>query len=89
VLWRCQSDGTQVEQANNECFLGMADSPPQFEDRGQLVLAVTIALLVASSFFIVLRFISRIGIVKRVSADDYAIVVAWVSRCRVAHGVEY
>jgi len=53
------------------------------------VLAVTIALLVASSFFIILRFISRIGIVKRVSADDYAIVVAWVSRCRVAHGIEY
>lgn len=63
----------------------MADPPPHVEDRGQVVLAVTIALLVASSFFIILRFISRIGIVKRVSADDYAIVVAWVSRSGVAH----
>ena len=57
----------------------MAASPPQLEDRGPVVLAVTIALLVASSFFIVLRFVSRVGIVKRVSADDYAIIAAWVS----------
>ena len=67
----------------------MADPPPQIEDRGHVVLAVTIALLAASSFFIILRFISRIGIVKRVSADDYAIIVAWVSWSKVAHEIQY
>ena len=64
---------------------GMADLPLKLEDRGHLVLAVTIALLAASLFFVILRFISRIGIVKRVSGDDYAIIVAWVSQGGVAY----
>ena len=67
----------------------MADPPPQIEDRGPVVLAVTIALLATSSVFIVLRFISRIGVVKRVSADDYAIVVAWVSHRGSAYENRY
>lgn len=49
------------------------------QDRGPTVLAVVIALLCVSTGFIVLRLISRIGVVKRVSDDDYAIVIAWVS----------
>ncbi len=49
------------------------------QDRGPTVLAVVIALLCVSTGFIVLRLISRIGVVKRVSNDDYAIVIAWVS----------
>ena len=49
------------------------------QDRGPTVLAVVIAFLCLSTGFIVLRLVSRIGVVKRVSNDDYAIVVAWVS----------
>ena len=49
------------------------------QDRGPTVLAVVIALLCVSTAFIVIRLISRIGVVKRVSNDDYAIVIAWVS----------
>ena len=49
------------------------------EDRGPTVLAVVIALLCVSTAFILVRLISRIGVVKRVSNDDYAIIVAWVS----------
>lgn len=52
------------------------------QDRGPTVLAVVIALLCLSTVFIVLRLISRFGIVKRVSNDDYAIIVAWVSNWR-------
>ena len=49
------------------------------QDRGPAVLVVVITLLCVSTAFVALRLISRIGIVKRVSNDDYAIVVAWVS----------
>ncbi|CAF9926528.1 MAG: hypothetical protein ALECFALPRED_003463 [Alectoria fallacina] len=48
------------------------------QDRGPTVLAVVIALLCVSTGFIVLRLISRMGVVKRVSNDDYAIVIAWL-----------
>ena len=49
------------------------------QDRGPTVLAVTIAFLCLSTAFILLRLISRAGVVKRVSHDDYAILIAWVS----------
>ena len=49
------------------------------QDRGPTVLAVVIALLCVSTAFILIRLISRIGVVKRVSSDDYAIIIAWVS----------
>ena len=49
------------------------------QDRGPTVLAVVIALLCVSTASIVIRLISRIGVVKRVSNDDYAIIIAWVS----------
>ncbi|KAL9063663.1 MAG: hypothetical protein Q9161_009341 [Pseudevernia consocians] len=57
----------------------MADPATQaMQDRGPTVLAVVIALLCVSTGFIVLRLISRMGVVKRVSNDDYAIVIAWL-----------
>lgn len=55
------------------------------QDRGPTVLAVVIALLCVSTGFIVLRLISRMGVVKRVSNDDYAIVIAWVSNITLCH----
>ena len=48
------------------------------QDRGPTVLAVVIVLMCVSTAFIVLRLISRLGIVKRISNDDYAIILAWV-----------
>ena len=53
------------------------------QDRGPTVLAVVIALLCVSTAFIVIRLISRVGVVKRVSSDDYAIIIAWVSHIPV------
>lgn len=55
------------------------------QDRGPTVLAVVIAFLCLSTAFIVLRLISRIGVVKRVSNDDYAMVIAWVSFITLLH----
>lgn len=48
------------------------------EDRGPTVLTVTVVMLCLSTAFVTLRLISRIGVVKRVSMDDYAIIIAWV-----------
>lgn len=57
----------------------MADAATlAMQDRGPTVLAVVIALLCVSTGFIVLRLTSRMGVVKRVSNDDYAILVAWL-----------
>jgi len=53
------------------------------QDRGPTVLAVVLALLVLSTAFIVLRLVSRFGVVKRVGNDDYAIILAWVSDTRI------
>ena len=48
------------------------------ENRGPTVLTVTIIMLCLSTVFIALRLISRIGVVRRISNDDYAIILAWV-----------
>jgi len=47
------------------------------EDKGPVVLAVTVSMIATSTLFVFLRLISRVGIVKKVSADDYCIAVAW------------
>lgn len=48
------------------------------QDRGPTVLVVVIIMLCVSTVFVALRLVSRIGIVKRVSNDDYAIILAWL-----------
>ena len=57
-------------------------SPPVKQDSGEnngpVVTAVTLWFLVISSVFIVLRCVSRIGVVKKWSWDDTFIVFAWV-----------
>lgn len=57
----------------------MAEHITASENRGHEVLAVTVALFVAATCAVILRFISRVGIVKRISGDDYAMILAWVS----------
>ncbi|KAK1760623.1 major facilitator superfamily domain-containing protein [Echria macrotheca] len=49
-----------------------------FPDRGPAVFAVTTATLVLASIFVAARLVSRIGIVRSVSWDDYIIVLAWL-----------
>ena len=52
------------------------------ENRGPAVLAVTTAVWVVATLFVALRLISRAGVVKRVTWDDYFIILAWVSSMR-------
>lgn len=63
----------------------MADIVSEGPNRGPVVLAVTIGMMCASTAFVVLRLISRIGFVKRVTLDDYFIVLAWVSNFNNGH----
>jgi hypothetical protein len=44
------------------------------------VLAVTLAMIVLATIFVFFRLVSRIGIVRKMSADDYFMIVAWVCR---------
>ncbi|SLM35439.1 Major facilitator superfamily domain, general substrate transporter [Lasallia pustulata] len=56
----------------------MSASIESMQNRGPVVLAVTIALLAVSTTAIFLRLVSRIGVVRRVLWDDYFIIVAWL-----------
>lgn len=56
----------------------MAEPNSIVENRASVVLAVTTAFLVVSTAFVALRLVSRIGVVRKVSRDDYFIVLAWL-----------
>jgi hypothetical protein len=47
--------------------------------RGNVVMVVTALMLIISTLFVLLRMISRIGIVRRLAWDDYFMMIAWVS----------
>jgi hypothetical protein len=42
-------------------------------------MAVTGAMLVLATLFVLLRLISRFGVVRRIAWDDYFMILAWVS----------
>jgi hypothetical protein len=52
--------------------------PKMVDDRGPTVLMVTCFVIVLSTLFVLLRFISRIVFVRQVSSDDYCMAAAWV-----------
>lgn len=47
--------------------------------RGPAVLIVTAIMLVLSTLFVLLRMVSKFGIVRKIYWDDYFMVLAWVS----------
>ena len=57
----------------------MADPAEALQNRGPTVLAVTVAVWAIATAFVALRLLSRVGVVKKVTPDDYFIVLAWVS----------
>jgi len=58
----------------------MATTDPP--SRGPAVLVVTVIMMVLATVFVLLRMVSRIGIVKRVTLDDYFMILAWVGHSR-------
>ena len=56
----------------------MLDHAEHTQNRGPPVLAVTTTFLVLSTIFVALRLVSRAGVVRKLSRDDYFIILAWV-----------
>jgi hypothetical protein len=48
--------------------------------RGPAVLVVTAIMIILSTIFVFLRMISRTFIVRKVSLDDYFMILAWVRK---------
>ncbi|CRG85501.1 Glucose/galactose transporter [Talaromyces islandicus] len=48
------------------------------DDRATPTLVVTIVFFVLASVFVALRFVSRVGVVRKVAAHDYLMLVAWI-----------
>jgi hypothetical protein len=46
--------------------------------RSSAVFTVTLVLIVCATVFVILRLISKWGITRKATGDDWAIVVAWV-----------
>ncbi|KAF2431951.1 MFS monosaccharide transporter-like protein [Tothia fuscella] len=55
----------------------MAEPPEHISSRGPAVLVVTAIMLVLSTIFVVLRMISRVAIVRKVTLDDYFMILSW------------
>ncbi|KAE9991048.1 hypothetical protein EG327_000587 [Venturia inaequalis] len=66
----------------------MADisHPPS---RGPAVLVVTVVMTVLATVFVLLRMLSRIAIVKRVTLDDCFIILAWVIAFALSFAICY
>lgn len=57
----------------------MADSGiASMTTRSEAVFAVTVAVFACSTVFVFFRILSRVWIVRRVSLDDYFMLLAWV-----------
>ncbi|KAK5127659.1 hypothetical protein LTR85_007000 [Meristemomyces frigidus] len=56
-----------------------------FQGRSEAVLAVTIIMVVLSTIFVSLRMVSRAAIVKKLSVDDYIMMLAWA----IAFGLSF
>jgi hypothetical protein len=61
----------------------MTDTPTNPHSRGPAVLIVTVIMMVLATIFVVLRMISRFGIVKRITLDDYFMMLAWVREVKI------
>lgn len=57
----------------------MASTVMEGPSRGTPVVVVTAIMMVLATIFVLLRMISRVGIVRRVALDDYFMILAWVS----------
>lgn len=56
----------------------MASTQMDGPSRGTPVLVVTAIMMVLATLFVLLRMISKFGIVRRIAWDDYFMIIAWV-----------
>lgn len=72
-------------------FSAMAEAATttgDFPDRGPAVFAVTISTLVVGTVFFIARILCRAVIVRRVSWDDYFIILAWLLAAALTTAVD-
>ena len=67
----------------------MSDSHGHFQGRSEAALAVTIVMIVLSTLFVSFRMISRAAIVKKISIDDYFIMLAWAIALGLSFAICY
>ena len=48
--------------------------------RGRSVFIVTTTTFVIATIFVIARLVSRFGLLRRRTADDWCMILAWVSR---------
>jgi fucose permease len=65
------------------------DNHGDFEGRSGAVLAVTIIMVSLSTAFVFFRILSRVAIVKKLSVDDYFMVLAWMTACGLCSAIAY
>ncbi len=53
-------------------------NPPNVDDRGPDVFAVTTSMISLATLFVAGRAVSRVGIVRRTGWDDYTMLLAWL-----------
>src|SRR4051794_18342898 len=57
----------------------MSDLDRTMASRGRSVFVVTTITFVLASFFVAARLISRFGVLRHRTADDWVMILAWVS----------
>lgn len=68
----------------------MADNNiSSMSSRSEAIFGVTIAFFACATLFVTLRMLSRIWIVKKVSLDDYVILVAWLLASGLSFSICY
>lgn len=71
----------------------MSTSDGDYDTRGPIVLAVSVAMIICSTVFVAFRLTSRLGIVKKVGCDDYFMALAWLLAFglsfSICYGVKY
>ena len=60
-----------------------------YPDRGPTVLSATVTTLCIATVFVGARIVSRLGIVKHTTWDDYTIILAWVIALGTSFAISY
>lgn len=60
-----------------------------YPDRGPTVLSATVTTLCIATVFVGARIVSRLGIVKQTTWDDYTIILAWVVALGSSFAISY
>jgi preprotein translocase subunit SecG len=57
----------------------------ELHGRGKAAFIVTTTTFILATLFVVARLISRFGILRRKTADDWIMILAWVSDWRLGN----